>query len=1047
VETKAPYPSGNQTVLTPYLQSEEPCNFLVVLKRGSKVVALYKLSRTFKGFNPIESINLHPGEFVQGFVSGTTATALTVALSSFVSLPVIPLILATSFTSGFLTLVSTGSIGEAALNSIPLIPYFRAFLDPTLDEAYRASLLGSVASILPGTKLGEVLASEVAEIRLSRVAPELTSYDSEVYKRLCTVREEYGDLTFVKIANGLTKLLSFKDNIEFNKEGINNILVNLLSVGSRKDAEEIAFVFNKISNLPNDFLEKHANEIVSLLRSTERREDLVVLLSLSNEKLSEYSSLSVEDIINIAKMDILKVSDKIKVIKWDPVSGVEVGIEKEAAEKLFPNLKVGDLVKFRISSGGESKSIVLQYYSDLVDVKSNKWYCLFGLPKGDELVYLNEIFGPSAPSNLILDFSTSKEIGVNVISYGGSIAGKVNAEGELKLEDGTTYKLSDFSIKLVDGQDIGSRNVNELTYSASVGGTTVLIREDGSLLAKYENTYLPAAFYEDKGISVGTLALPSAESLVVQPNVKENSIVEILYPNGRSLVEVYTKGSLAIPKLGYDNGAFVFVKEVPLAYSVSVVQQLDSVSLLLTKELGSSAGEAFLGSIAKYKLEEPKLANLLNTVYEEVELIKEISKFTNVSSVLEEVVRESVNKDPKVVLKEAIEKQKSEEALVLALIEEFVSVVAKNDYKLAQEIRRLLYCIYNNLGPDAVNWLLSFMKSIYPAYGNPVEEHYADTSTLKTFVYYVLDYGESKEQNCRISSQVVQKLMQVDKALVEEYLSLIDSREDIKNFDDKEKLFETFFGMEKAYGIYNGRRIRNFFANDSMRDGTIALKAWIKAVENREIARRIYEEGGFPALKISKGIADAFNLKSGDYVKVIAELDGKEFPFLAKIGREYGNMLRVLVKRESFANFALKDGDYVRISKDISNVLTYANVELEANESVRFRLSGNFSNDFIRIKLGSDSGVGVLKYGKVIEYDRSGSPKVVSSPKFLYVIREFKPDYFYDALCMGPGLYALDIVKLTPQNYVNALSLSESNIPVEYDLAKRRVIMKIENVY
>jgi hypothetical protein len=99
---------------------------------------------------------------------------------------------------------------------------------------------------------------------------------------------------------------------------------------------------------------------------------------------------------------------------------------------------------------------------------------------------------------------------------------------------------------------------------------------------------------------------------------------------------------------------------------------------------------------------------------------------------------------------------------------------------------------------------------------------------------------ESKSHKYNIFSQVVHKLIQVDKSLVKEYLSLIESRKDIRSFGYREKLFESFFSMEKVYGIIDGRSIRNFFIEDVKRDGTVALKIWVTAVENGEIVRKLY---------------------------------------------------------------------------------------------------------------------------------------------------------------------------------------------------------------
>jgi|GEM_PF-6912049 len=302
-----------------------------------------------------------------------------------------------------------------------------------------------------------------------------------------------------------------------------------------------------------------------------------------------------------------------------------------------------------------------------------------------------------------------------------------------------------------------------------------------------------------------------------------------------------------------------------------------------------------------------------------------------------------------------------------------------------------------------------------------------------------LNNEENKSRKYNLISQVICRLIQIDNSMSGKYLSLIESRKDIRIFEYSTKLFKCFFKVDEVCDKYLIKVIRKFFF---IEDGKTVLKTWLSAVEGREIVRKLYSTG---YLELPGSLARAFDLKNGDYVKVTVEINNKDFSFFAKLKK--GKKLYILVRAGTYSSLGLKPGDYVRISRDISDANIYTKSKAKIKESIRVSFASEIDGDFIRTKLGSNSNFGVLKYGKVLEFDKNGNPKALSSVKYAYVVRDINSSRGCRVQSRGPGTYVIDLIKITSESINDSLMSSEVKIPMEYDLQKRNVMMKFGDVF
>lgn len=165
------------------------------------------------------------------------------------------------------------------------------------------------------------------------------------------------------------------------------------------------------------------------------------------------------------------------------------------------------------------------------------------------------------------------------------------------------------------------------------------------------------------------------------------------------------------------------------------------------------------------------------------------------------------------------------------------------------------------------------------------------------------------------------------------------------------------------------------FAENTIKGKEAVLKAWAAKVESKEVTQKLYNSKQ-RLLSISKSLAEALKLESGEYVKIVAEINGKEFPIFTKVGEleEDSQTFPVLVRSGTYNYLGLAPKDYVIISKDISNALIY--VKSRAGYYISIRFTSTIDSGFIKAKLGSNSSIGVLKYKKILKLDETKGLKV-----------------------------------------------------------------------
>jgi len=720
VNEETPYPSENQTVLTPFLPNEESCDFLVVLKRGEKLVAEYRLSRAFKGFNPVESINLHPGEFVQGFVSGA-ATAFVVSAAS-LAFPVVAvpltaglLVLSTvgGALEGLITYAETGDIASAVSTALTIAPTgivvapLRVVFDPTLNDSFRASIAGGFVGGVIGAKVGQIIGSSASiDLALSSLGEE---YGSKTHLNLASIAEKYGDLTLSQVSELIRESSnSLKDVLSL--EQIKELI--LASTNPSKSAEEIVSSLELISKLPKSFTESNYEQLLNAIHDPTYKERIAFLSTLSKEEISSLCEQfnSLDSVFYAAYRQ--KLGDISKIV----VESNVVYVPKEMFGK--ESIKEGDLYEFLVSVGGEEKYATLEYVGESYDGK-----LMFSPSKGSLSVDKAVPIGKVVLSKI--EFSLIEKSRTGSLT---KLKAFLSPDGVVEVHGKKIEFIGEPELKLVSGELIeDSSKINEIAVFGKIktktGEYSLLFVENKNPYVAYGSTYLPATLVEtEEGVKVGdTVVLFDGGSLVISNEelasrgIRKYDIVSVVYPNGEYYSSFYTGGDLVIPSNGY-TGAFVDIEATTPNLSTSTLSQLEAAYNFISKEVSKEAADSFASSTLR-KLTEAQVLDVSSTIVNELPSLRVLGS-EELRKIVEELVDyESNGKSAEEKLKEILKDNDNYLKAVKASSEELVERIEITNPGLAEEIKSIaLRSLEEDPSGKLTNEFLEFIKENYKDY-------------------------------------------------------------------------------------------------------------------------------------------------------------------------------------------------------------------------------------------------------------------------------------------------------------------------------------------
>jgi len=720
VNEETPYPSENRTFLTSSLPNEESCDFLVVLKRGGKLVAEYRLSRTFKGFNPVESINLHPGEFVQGFVSGA-ATAFVVSATS-LAFPVVAvpltaglLVLSTvgGVLEGLITYAETGDIASAVSTALTIAPTgivvapLRILFDPTLNDSFRASIAGGFVGGIIGAKVGQIIGSSASiDLALSSLGEE---YGSKTHLNLASIAEKYGDLTLSQVSELIRESSSnLKDVLSLDQ--IKELV--LASTNPSKSAEEIVSGLELISKLPKSFAESNYEQILNAIYDPTYKERIAFLSTLSKEEISSLCEQfnSLDSVFYAAYRQ--KLGDISKIV----VESNVVYVPKEMLGK--ESIKEGDLYEFLVSVGGEEKYATLEYVGESYDGK-----LMFSPSEGSLSVDKAVPIGKVVLSKI--EFSLIEESGTGSLT---KVKAFISPDGIVEVHGKKIEFIGEPELKLVSGELTGdSSKINEIAVFGKIktktGEYSLLFVENKNPYVAYGSTYLPAALVEtEEGVKVGdTVALFDGGSLVISNEelasrgIRKYDIVSVVYPNGEYYSSFYTGGDLVIPSNGY-TGAFVDLEATTPNLSESTLSQLEAAYNFISKEISKEVADNFASSTLR-KLTDAQVLDISSTIVNELPSLRVLGS-EELKRIVEELVDyESNGKSAEEKLKEILKENDNYLKAVKASSEELVERIEIINPRLAEEVRSVVKrSLEEDPSGKLTNEFLEFVKENYKDY-------------------------------------------------------------------------------------------------------------------------------------------------------------------------------------------------------------------------------------------------------------------------------------------------------------------------------------------
>ncbi|MEM4609505.1 MAG: hypothetical protein QW190_01250, partial [Thermoproteota archaeon] len=766
------------------------CSFTVKVLRNGRLVAKQRVLETFDSFNVERAIARHPFETVGGFLMGFGAMAAITALSF--SLPQVTIGLAgLSLTMSPFTLVGlaagtasalivyaqTGS-GVEALTYSPLgvlVAPVRALADPTMDDSRRASIIGAVIGAPLGVLVGQRIALDVAMLRM----PSELRNDPEVYGFLYAAEKNYGTAFASTVAGYIGKLYPYADVPD--AKGLVALLLSD-ALKSRQDAFYIASMLEKASGMGEEFLRRHAGSVMEWLGSPLLRYKLASLLQLSPDEALQISQSVGGDFVQMIRLAEFKHAwnqlsklgpDTVRVLSWSP-DGIEVGVEKSLAGKLYPGIQKGSVVEFEFARG----SIVLKGFLTYAEEKAlgDSKYLVFAFKAEERIPYVFDLLREDMQA--IPGQQAEKTFGFNAFNPSkGKLTldkGSLSVDGSVRFSDGMVLKMDDPGVMLVPSENpLETGTLNEVLLQGRISGTSVVVDEDGVVKAFHQGDYLPAVVSASTlGLQLGILAKPSGGALTIPGEslrargILDPSLVHVVYPDGAAVTTLYTGGSLQIPLHSYFSGAFLGVQtvETRVVWTEAIGRrefyaQVASTSEIIGNALGIAFSEEFVETLLLSGLTDSQALDVANELVRNIEWLKAFSSSRRIEAVRR--ITEYVVKGE--TAEEAVEKvrRESEEYvrnLELETIEFYNSIP---DTMLANEVLSLIKHIQERLGPEAARWLLEVLKRTYvETLASTLGDREAADNRLRSVVEKAFKYPESVTQGCALSSAVVVELME-----------------------------------------------------------------------------------------------------------------------------------------------------------------------------------------------------------------------------------------------------------------------------------------------
>jgi hypothetical protein len=358
--------------------------------------------------------------------------------------------------------------------------------------------------------------------------------------------------------------------------------------------------------------------------------------------------------------------------------------------------------------------------------------------------------------------------------------GVLGMDGSVRFGDGMVLRLEDPSVMLVPNENpLETGELNRMLLGGRIGGTSIVVGEDGVAKAFHGGSYLPAVVSASSlGLQLGLLAKPSGETLTItqaelaQRGIADPDLLSIVYPNGEASTVIYAGKDLQTPLFSYSSGAFVGIQAVETRIVWTSVdkrafyEQVASVSELLGSILGRDFKEGLLKAILLNGLTDSQALDVVNTLAKNVEWLKTVSGERRIELVRK--ITDYVKKGE--TAEEAVERAKRESEEYVKSVENeimaFCSSISVYNAQLANEVKDLLKHVQNtpDLGPDAAKWLLDALKDTYSRTYASTGSREAAEAELKRVVEEEFRYPESKEVNCRLATTIVKELMEAQRS-------------------------------------------------------------------------------------------------------------------------------------------------------------------------------------------------------------------------------------------------------------------------------------------
>ncbi|MBO3810208.1 MAG: hypothetical protein FGF50_11545 [Candidatus Brockarchaeota archaeon] len=461
----------------------------------------------------------------------------------------------------------------------------------------------------------------------------------------------------------------------------------------------------------------------------------------------------------------LRGPDAVRLFSWSSEE-IKVGVEKGLAGKLYPSIQKGTIVEFEFSRG----DIVFKGFLTYVDDQAlGVGECLvFSLKTGQYSSAVFELLKEDlqvVPGQL-----PQKTFSFNAFLSEGTLVpdkGSLSMDGAVRFGNGMVLHLDNPGISLLPSENpLETGEINRMLLTGSIGGTNVIVSEEGAVKALCQGNYLPAAVTAGAlGLELGVLANPSGGELIIPRDsiaakgIQGFSLLNVAYPGGETYTALYTGGDLQIPLSSYPQGAFVALQPVQVKVVSTTVDrsmlfnQIASVTKIVREVLGEKAGEELLKSLLLSDLKDTQALDIANEIVRNPEWLKTLGEEKRIE--LAKKIAEYVAKGE--TAEEAVERIKREsEKYVRNLwigINSFLQDIGEPE--LAAEVVKLLECVSRNLvdEPNATSWLPGFLKSIRAQGGN---------TKLRDVVENLFKYHESVTQGCTVASSIARGLMKLD---------------------------------------------------------------------------------------------------------------------------------------------------------------------------------------------------------------------------------------------------------------------------------------------